>query len=470
MKKSICLFLVLLIIFLGFHNIYAVDYNENILDRINNTENYALDLINKLTIWSNDHAYTIKDLVDKDLIDSLSIDNIILKLKESGYNDASNNLESIKDSLNADSDYIETTFRYIDNYLDNNLNIDNVDETDIFYTCRNVLKKIKTPLNNLIRIYYNLYSNDINNKIESFNNISELIDLYNNYFLDFFESNTGFSKIKAYLNKLKDLYDKYLYVYEPQIKDEFRSYYESLKKDYDKLYKKLESKLQNKLDDKINEITGDVSKSNIDEITKANDKLMEIMERIESVKDNVNNKFQKLDNYFSGIDIVLKYSSNYKEEILSRLTEAYDYTKSKLLDLGLVIKLKNEQDKKNIIIDTENELIIYNSKDLSINTLINKLLVNFGQLRESNTYSGKVGTKSKLLVNYNNKILKSFNIVVRGDIKPNGRIDITDLVKLCDKMYGLINLDNFEMIAADFDSNFKIDITDLVNLCDKIYE
>ena len=67
-------------------------------------------------------------------------------------------------------------------------------------------------------------------------------------------------------------------------------------------------------------------------------------------------------------------------------------------------------------------------------------------------------------------MLKEFDIVVRGDVSPDGRIDITDLVKLCDKMYGLSNLDTFEMLAADFDENNKIDITDLVSLCDKLYK
>ena len=357
----------------------------------------------------------------------------------------------------------------IEYYINHDIEDDGVDDTDIYYKMRSVFRNSKESINNLIRIYYNLYYNEVQNKIDTFSSYSELNDLYDKY--SNMVEGTMFSKFKQKLDRAKNFYiSNNVEIYEPIIKDEFRGYYTTLKSDFDALYTKLENKLQQILDDRLNEIINPVDKTNVKQVIEANKKIYNIMDKINEVKADANDKITRVNNYFDGISAFATYASEYETKVIDRFTEAYEYAKSKLIKLDLLVTLKDERDKNIIKIDNENGIIIYDSSDLEPSTLINKLFVNYGEFTAVNTYSGKIGTKSSLSVYYETDLLKDFLVVVRGDISPDAKRDITDLVKLCDKMYGLVELDAIETLAADFDDNSTIDITDLVNLCDRIYE
>ena len=478
MKKFFNLFLaasIVLIVFIGFTaRVKAYEpngtlYGEDVIDRIDDSEVVFRHLIDTLTNWSNSYSEDLKDIINRDLISDVSFDNIIYSLRSVGHSEAANALESIKQSMKDDIEYLKTTADMIKYYIDNDVLTDNIDDTDIYYNLRNSFRTLKEPINNLIRIYYNSYYTELENKIDSFNSYSGLESLYDDL-LEALEG-TAFNKFKQKLDEAKEIYINHdLEIYEPLIKEEFRSYYERFKTDYDKLYTKLENKLQQILDERLDSIINPVDRTNISEVIEANRKIYDIMNKIEEVTNEVSTKLNKINTYFSDINIFMEYASEYEDKIISRLNEAYNYTRSKLIDLDLLVTVKYEKDKKIIKIDYENGIIIYNSKDLNPSTFINKLSVNYGELRESKTYNGKIGTKSRLSVYYEENLLKFFDIIVRGDINPDAKIDITDLVVLCDKMYGLVDLDFYRKTAADFDDNDIIDITDLVYLCDKIYE
>ena len=478
MKKYFTLFLavnLVLIIFMGFTNSVkayepnGVLYGEEVIDRMDDSEGVFRHLVETLTTWSNSYSESFKDIIDRDLIDDISVDAVISRLRQEGHINAAADLESIRPSVKDDINYLKTTVDMMEYYINHDIDTDTVDDTDIYYKLRRSFRNLKEPINNLIRIYYNSYYSELENRIDNFNSYHELKDLYDEL-MDKLNGST-FNKFKQELDKVKEIYiSKDLEIYEPMIKDEFRSYYQTFKSDYDRLYTKLENKLQEKLDEKLDEILNSVDRTNLTQVIEANRKIYNIMNEIDELKEDISDKINRLNNYFIDIDIVIEYAEDYEIKIVNRLNEAYNYTKSKLIDLDLLVSVKNESDKKKIKVDNENGIIIYDSKDLTPSTLINKLLTNYGELKESNTYNNKIGTKSKLSVYYGTDLLKDFIVVVRGDISPNAKIDITDLVKLCDKMYGLTNLDTYEMLAADFDNNSKIDITDLVNLCDRIYE
>ena len=478
MKKIFNLFLavnIILIVFISFSStVKAYEpngtlYGEEVIDRMDDSLVVFNSLINTLTTWSNSYSEDLKDIINRDLLDDVSLDSIISKLRNAGHFSAADDLENIKPNIQDDIDYLKTTFDMMEYYINHDIQTDTIDDTDIYYKLRSSFRDSKESINNLIRIYYNSYYTELENKIDSFDNYNELKDLYDSL-LDKLNGST-FNKFKQQLDKVKDIYiSKDLEIYEPMIKAEFSDYYQRFKTDYNKLYDKLETKLQQKLDERLNEIINPVDKTNVSEVIEANKKIYNIMNKIEEITNDVSDKINRLNNYFSDINIFNEYALEYESKIINRLNEAYNYTKSKLIDLDLLVTVKNESDKKIIKLDNENGLIVYDSKNLNPSILINKLSVNYGELKESNTYGGKIGTKSKLSVYYETEVLKNFDIVVRGDISPDAKLDITDLVKLCDKMYGIVNLDVYEMIAADFDDNLKIDITDLVNLCDRLYE
>lgn len=488
MKKILNIFLVMTILcmnFIGFIDVVnAVEpdivLNEStVIERIDYSEDVAKDIIDKLTNWSNSHATVLKDLFDRDFMNKLDssdfsiqlvIDELELRGSRGCYecSAAAYDLKTIKPSIMEDIEYLKQTIGLVSYYLDN---YESADELKILMEARTVLKNLKPSISKLVKIYYDLYYDEVNDKIDSFENYSELVELYEELSEKLVDSNALYNKVMKKLNSLKDLYiSKNLDIYDPIIEEELRSYFEPYRADYEKLYNKLEAKLQTKLDEKINSIVDGVDTTNVKAVIDANNQLKEIMNKIFKAQNEVNSKFNQFSGLFDGVDFASKYATKYKKQIVSRLQKAYNHTESYLIKLNVLVTVRNESDKKILSVNNEKGLIVYDSKNLAPSILINKLQANYGNLRALNTYSSNIGTKSIIQAYYENDALRDFILVVRGDINPNGEIDITDLVALCDKIYGLKDLDEYQMIAADFDNNSKIDITDLVNLCDRIYE
>ena len=68
------------------------------------------------------------------------------------------------------------------------------------------------------------------------------------------------------------------------------------------------------------------------------------------------------------------------------------------------------------------------------------------------------------------EILKTLLVIVKGDVNPSGRIDITDVVNVCNKMFGKLTLSDYQFIAADMNNDSKIDITDIVMICNRMFK
>ena len=62
-----------------------------------------------------------------------------------------------------------------------------------------------------------------------------------------------------------------------------------------------------------------------------------------------------------------------------------------------------------------------------------------------------------------------FLFIVKGDVTPSGRLDISDVVRMANRMFDKVSLNEYETIAADMNDDNKIDITDIVYLCNKIF-
>ena len=100
---------------------------------------------------------------------------------------------------------------------------------------------------------------------------------------------------------------------------------------------------------------------------------------------------------------------------------------------------------------------------------LNKLKPTYGTLNAKNLYNDKIGTLSKVEVNVFDVVAKSVTIVVVGDVSPTGEVDITDIVRTCNHMFGKITLEGYEYMAADTDMNNTIDITDIVNIANIMF-
>ena len=114
------------------------------------------------------------------------------------------------------------------------------------------------------------------------------------------------------------------------------------------------------------------------------------------------------------------------------------------------------------------EMIIYNGTSLDV-SIIEKLVSNYGFLRAVNLFGNNFCTGSRVQIINNDLVVKDFLFIVKGDVNPSGRLDISDVVRMANKMFGKVSLNEYETIAADMNDDNKIDITDIVYLCKKIF-
>lgn len=475
MKRITSLLLTILMLFSVFTiKVSANEYTEqDIINRVTASETKAKDVIGLLTTWSNNYKDTTKSLMNKNFIDSLGSDyetniNIVIReLSNKGYSAASSSLEAIKPELVEKLNYIKDSMNMAEEYL--NAHADNgvPGSSDLFYQIKVTGRNLKPSIKSLLNLYYDMYYNEAESKINSFTTYADCKDFYNKVMDKYDAANSLLNKYDNRLNSWQDIYNKYdLESYE--VKNYFSDFYSRIKTDGNALYDKAEAKLQSILDDKITIIVNDTDISNPESILQRNSKLYNIIDEITSVKQDVNSKYQELVNHIK-INELQTYANKAQTKINNRLDEAIEYTKSYLL-LYTYLDVKKASDRTYINIDHENKLIIYNQTDLNSNNFINRLKADYGTLSYDNLYGSNIGTLSKININYNDQISSQYTIIVKGDIAPTGRLDITDVVKLSDKIFEKIELDNIQKIAADIDNNNVYDITDVVKLCDKIFK
>lgn len=448
--------------------------------RVIDSEAKARNLIEILTSWSNSYGANLEDIISRDLIgkvDSLNsnaaFDLIVRELNAKGYASAAGALNLKKSEIMADVDYLKESQALLKEYFNANVSGGVVGSRKLFVQIEDSFDALKTPIKDLINIYYDSFSNKLLNKVDSYSSVEDIRSFYNEMLDKISELDSEVSSLKKGFSDWQDLYNKYcISDYEDYIKEEFGDYYRKLDNLYKKVYEKLENKFQSKLDTKIQKIITDTHTetdySNADNVMERNNRLWDIIDYIVDLQEEVQEKFEDVNSYIK-INTAMKYIEKYETQIIDRLIEATDYTKSYLID-NLEITVKNKSDEKLISINPDEGLIIYYDKALAASAFISKLKASYGTLRATKTYNGNIGTMSEVEALYDNEVLKALLVIVKGDVDPTGKIDITDIVNVCNKMFGKNSLSKYEFIAADMNDDSKIDITDIVMLCNKMFK
>jgi len=198
-----------------------------------------------------------------------------------------------------------------------------------------------------------------------------------------------------------------------------------------------------------------------------NTKLYDIMDYINEIKDEAASRFERVNSLIE-IEKIAEKVKNQQNRILNRFNDAISYTESYIIDYPqLMTKIK--EDEKFINIDAIKGIIIYNQLELDEIKFVDRLVATLGDIKTANVYGGKIGTLSKIQLHYKTIVIGDYTLIVKGDIAPNAKFDITDVVKLCNKMFEKENLDEYSTIAADMNNDSKIDITDVVLLCNILF-
>lgn len=452
MKRIFKIFIVLTLLLTNFELVFALSENE-VINRINTSSSYLKTTSQSLIDWSNNNKESLNIFTDRNFLNKIKnydiediLNETIKQLKNKGYNKASNELNNLKQSLINNINYLKESLNITKIYLINNQDSSVIGSLDLFIAIRSLAKNNKENMSNLLKIYQNLYIDYINNKIDK--SFTSLNDIYDDLYTMDIVSNL-FIKSKDFV----EIYNKYhLEDYENLFKEYFQTYYNRLKKDYNKIYDKLENKMQTTLDNKINNAI--VLSTN-----DRNNALYNIINDIKNKHEIVDKKINDLKE--KTILTIVGYINEYQSEIKKRFDEAINYTKSYIIDNVSL----NSKDNKVLI---SNGLITYNGTNLNLTNFLKQLTANYN-IKTTNTYNKNIGTKSKIQITSGNNILREYIIIVKGDVSPSGKIDITDIVSLCNKMFNKITLDNYQTVAADINNDNRIDITDIVLLCNKIF-
>lgn len=470
MKRNICFIILLIsIIFIPFNKVTAASYTqEEVVERIKISSTKVKDLLQDLIDYENNNKTAIKSLMNKTFLESTenlsfekNIDRVIKELNDNGYPSASNELKTLKPKLLENYNYYQETLKITKNYLEETKDLGVTGNLDIFIEVRQILKDNKDKISEFGRQYYNIgfeYVTDNLDKISFKQAVSEF-----DYIFELDIVNKIFSTSEEYMNLYNDYH---LEDYEDLIKDYLRTYYQTLKKDYSKLYDKLEEKYQTKLEEKVNKIVQDTDLSSDESITNRNNKLYDLINEINDVNNTLNNRFTEINSKIK-IDIIKTYTKDYQNEIIDRLDNASKYVEEYILD-NIKISLKNQNDSNILLINTARQMIIYNGVNLDVE-IVEKLVSNYGFLKAVNLFNNKIGTGSKVQIINNDLVLKEYLFIVKGDVNPSGKLDITDVVTMANKMFGKTTLNEYQTIAADMNDDSKIDITDVVLLCNKLF-
>lgn len=475
MKRIFYTFILLLCLFaFNIVNTYAYT-EEQAIEEIELMEKEVIDIIDLGKDWSNSHASSLKSLINRSFFNKIenvnisnNIDLVIAELILNGHNEAANDLLLIKDTIVSKSNSIWDSVKIIEEYLMDNTSNGVVGSIDLFIQIRNSANNLKSPIADLIDIYVDVDYEDIINKIKQYDTVDELISLYDDIVEKYKSFEETVSKLEDKLVTWQNIFNDYhLEDYRDLFVDYFGVVYNKLTNKYRDLYNELETKLQNKLDEKITIICDETDITNSRSILDRNTKLYDIMSRILKVKNKVNTAFEEMRTLIKIEELIEKFV-NQSNKIINRIDEAYSYTEQYIIDYPKLV-LKLEADKEYVDINDQNGIIIYKDTNLDKADFIDKFEVNIGEIIAYNFYDNKVGTFSELQIEYKDIVTMVYDIIVKGDIAANGVFDITDVVKICDNMFGKEVFDEYRFIAADMNDDSVIDITDVVKLCDILF-
>lgn len=477
MKKILNLLLCsvfMLLIFTG--NVSAETYTEEeVIEKVKDSEIVANEMLNKLVNWSNEYAKDLEPLITRNFVLKLNsvnaeqnIDLIIAELNKVGNSGAANALLNIKSDLVMDYDYLDKALKMIEDYLleEENMNNGVIGSADLYIQIRNSLKNLKTSFKKLGRIYIDLDYSKLKTELESYKTLEDIVNVYDEH-LEQLANMSGLATKIVSLQNFEKIAENYLVGYEDLLEEYLGDYYNKAYEIYDELYLKVENELNNTFNSKITTIVNNTNLNNYESVLDRNTKLYELINYLTKNKNELKSNFAETNNLM-GIKFVKEELAKLENKVTAKIDESINYAKSLVIDItGLTVK--NEADKDYIAIDYNAGLIVTYLTSLNSDEFLNKLYAGTNKIEKSNLYGENIGTLSKIKVYFGTSVMEEYTIVVKGDINPNGKFDITDVVNLCNEMFDKVELSGIYFMASDMNDDGKIDITDVVKLCNLLF-
>ena len=429
--------------------------------------------IQKLNEWYNTYRDDLIKISNSELFDNIITDveegNISkvfdLLLEKLGDSDAALALENLRIDFEKFIDDFTIYENRLYNYFLNNSDTATLDNLNQAYDL------LKSPFSTMMNIYFDCYNtllktnldnfqdNELDQKLEYWYN--ELETSMHNYdrVLSLFDNKINswqkvINKLGFYSGFNKILFDIMLDMdIDPYIEKMSNLFFET----YDTHFEK-----------SLNNVKVDIAKVTENLDLSIEEKNTEIYNKIElsnynEIKNKVIENLNKLNLQDTYLTVRV---DELKEHISKTIDKSINDLKKLLLADEYDILFKNiENMSDDITIDRMKNLIILNHEYL-YDDFVNTFKANNGELKFDNVYEDgnknkKIGTKSIVSI-YQDVIQKTlYNVILKGDVRANGIIDVSDVTYMIKSVLSKKNFDEYEMLAGDINLDNKIDISDV---------
>ncbi len=445
-------------------------------NRISSLQNNLSVNLNDFRVWSNKYRDELKQIctmsILKDVFSLIEMDNyeaaldlLSQKLLENNYLEATNTLNEMKPNLLASINEFTNLENELYSFLnDNSNNILISDLIPLSFTLNEVYNSLKFPFKQITQIYYGFYSDLVKKHLKEYDIIS--LEQVNVWFDKYeeeiitFESFINFVTNK--INKWQDITSK-LDLEELDFADSLKADIETYYQKFDNLfignYDFYQDKAFTNLKEEFRKITNDNSISANDKNNLISNKINDYNSFLTNISNHFNNLKQNMKSNY-----MLDKIQNLETHVDESINEMINYLNSLYVIEDYDIELKDQNMSNTIIIDRPKKSIVIKNEYNVDNFTPLFIVRNNGLLRFENTYNNRIGTKSILGVYKSNKSIQpelTYNIVLKGDVRSNGIIDISDVTYIIKSVLSKKTFDDIEMLAADMNMDNKIDISDV---------
>ena len=271
---------------------------------------------------------------------------------------------------------------------------------------------------------------------------------------------TIINTIQSDIDRWQNLYNEKYYGYE-RLYPEYETYINKFNNAYTKLYNKAYNKYKQKLDNKVLAIDNVVDKNSASSVKTHNNDIYTVVSKITTIKGKLNEHFATINSYVK-MQFVLDLFTEKERAIITQLDADIAEVETHLLTY-VEVKEESVSSKETFDIDAFKELLVYKGTDLNAESFESKLTTDFTSVGASNTYNGKVGTGSVILVYYNGNVVGEVTVVVKGDIFADGNISALDAVQIRNQIMGDGEITGeLHKNAADCNGDGKISALDAV--------
>ena len=422
-------------------------YTSNFNNWVSNNKNAVLYLTTNevATNITNNHETRINYMINK--------------LTSGGFLSAANSLSSIKTSLVNDLNNIDSKRQIVYQYLKQEEQYGISGNLDIINRLENYFRNIDNNTGKLLNSIYNIYYNDLSNKID--NNISP-DNFINEVNKDIKFSTAILDAFSDDISDWQDLYNSYVdSTYEDRIKTSsiYQKYTTKIDNAYNNLYNKGYTSFRNRLENKVNSIDNESGIT----IENHNNKLYELINKLKDLKTEFKNDFTDLNSYVK-IALIKNNITKKQNEILNQMDQEIAYVESHLWnDNKSIIYVGKTSDEKYFDIDLTKNILVYKSDILASNSFMSKLKTDYTKLEMANIYNGMVGTDSVIKIYNNTTLIEQLKVAVIADVYPDGKISALDYVAIKNHIMDAKKITSeTSKLAADCNQDSKISALDYI--------